>query len=137
MSNLSLEDLRKAAYRLYGRRTPEQTRWNDQEDFQELRRAIKLFFSENERSMEHRFREMILQHELAHSAEAETLKLFAQSQGAGTEMLDLLILELDKAMQALRQVMEQCAKDYQAYSEDAKSDILGGLVRLQEISCDD
>ncbi len=134
MSNLSLEDLRKAAMRLYSRRDPTH---NKALDFEEVRRTIKLLFKDYQDGIRHRFRETVLQHELAHTTVAEALKDFAQHQGVGTEMLRLLIVEFDRNMDATRQEIEKAARDFNGYSEDAKGDILGGLVRLQEVSCDD
>ncbi len=134
MSNLSLEDLRKAALRLYSRRDPLH---NKAIDFEELRRAIKILFKEYHDVIKPGFDEIIEKHQIAHTVAAEHLKDFAQHQGVGTEMLRLLIVEFDRNMDATRQELELAAKNFNAYSEDCKGDILGGLVRLQEVSCDD
>ncbi len=134
MSNLSLEDLRKAALQLYSRRDPLH---NKSVDFGEERRTIKLFFKEYQDRVRASFQESIRQHELMHTGTAESLKEFAQHQGIGTEMLRLLILEFDRNMDATRNELEWAVRKFNGFSEDCKGDILGGLVRLQEVSCDD
>ncbi len=136
MSNPPPDEYRRQAWPYFGTRLAAR-KHNSPLDYQNLRHGIKQRTDECQGSVSHRYQEIFLHQEMAHTCNAEALKRFAENQGSGSEMLTMLMLEYDRAMQSIRQDLEWALKAYNAASEDARSDLLGGLVRLEEVSYDD